>query len=510
MTLTSQAQTLTRSLGETSGRWLAPFQKTEPQREAMRMLGRAGLGTLGVGSTAALLMMLRRHHERELLDEDKAKALLPVPIYVRDNEKHKSASAATKGIAAGLGTLGLAGTVAGLAYGNHGENGVDSANPASRLFNTATGLIPGGRALRDEQDRYADLPGTIRGEHAKSFADVPWFAPGVLGVSLLGLGAGYAGVNAIGNALARRKLKKRRQQAIRVYDEALRNEQTSKLGAALEAFVTACEELAPSVKEASVLEWYLALLGTAGVAGGMAGTYHGYQGADQKFRLAALKSLRKAQLAKRRNTELSLVPRIHHLPSPSSDANVSKDPDEPVEKTADLVRQLGGLLWQGGTSLLKGTARRIPGAVRTTAKVPKYLAKQQPLTTLTAAGLLGTEGLGRLADHYHSPWGQYKPSTWVFNRFAENQPLNDSQGNPVWGTRRLYSADPNDFPDMRWSWNPLSERGFGWRFRKEPNPQRVILAPEARPTVSELTKASNPSVAMRRRMNEQFYDYSSK
>jgi hypothetical protein len=462
---------------------------------------------LGVGGTAALLMTLRRRHERELLDEEQAKALLPIPIYVPSEESHKSASSVTKAVAAGLGTLGLAGTVAGLAYGNNGVDGVDSANPASRLFNTATGLLPGGRALRDEQERYADLPGTIRGEHAKTFAGIPWFVPGALGVSLLGLGTGYAGVNALGNALARRKLKKRRRQAIRLYDEALRNEQTSKLGTALEAFVTACEELAPSVKQASVLEWYLALLGTAGVAGGMAGTYHGYQGANQKFRLAALKTLRKAQLAKRRSTELSLVPRIHRLP-PAGDE--SQERDDPAEKTADLVRQLGGLLWQGGKSLAKGTVRRIPGAARATVKVPKYLATKQPLTTLTAGGILGAEGLGRLADRHNSPWGQWKPSNWGFNRFAENQPLNDAEGNPIWGTRRLYSADPNDYPDMRWSWNPLSDRGFGWRFRKEPTPQRVILAPTVRPSVTELVKASNPSIAMRRKMNEQFYDYTSK
>ena len=509
MPLTTQAQTMARLPGETAGRWLAPFRKTEPQREAARMLGRIGLGTLGVGSTAALLMTLRRRNERELLDEEQAKALLPIPVYVREDEKHKTASATTKAIAAGLGTVGLAGTVAGLAYGNDGKNGVDSANPASRLFNTATSLIPGGRALRDEQDRYADLPGTIRGEHAKSFVNVPWFAPGVLGVSLLGLGAGYAGVNAVGNALAKRKLKKRRQQAVRIYEDALRNEQTSKLGAALDAFVTACEELAPSVKEASMLEWYLALLGTAGVAGGMAGTYHGFQGATQKYRLAALKTLRKAQLAKRRTTELSLVPEIHRLPPPSSDMNEPEEKD-PSAKTADLVRQLAQGLWRGGKSLAKGTARQIPGAVRAAGKIPKYLMKEQPLTTLTAGGVLGAEGLGRLADHYHSPWGQWKPSNWVFNRFAENQPLRDPEGNPVWGTRRLYSADPNDAPDMRWSWNPFSERGFGWRFRKEQNPQRVIPIPEAKPPVTELVKASSPTVAMRRKMNEQFYDYSPK
>ena len=61
---------------------------------------------------------------------------------------------------------------------------------------------------------------------------------------------------------------------------------------------------------------------------------------------------------------------------------------------------------------------------------------------------------------------------------------------------------------MRWSWNPLSERGFGWRFRKELNPQRVILAPTAKPSVTELAQASSPTIAMRRKMNEQFYDYS--
>ena len=513
MSVVEQLQSVPQHLRNTAGQWLAPFQKTQPQRDAAGILKQTALAATGLGGAAALMMMIRRKNEKSLLDEEQAKALLPIPVYIAQEEdaSQKTGSTTTKLIAAGLGTLGLGGTAAGLYYGNNGQDGVESSNPAARVFNSATGLFPGGQALREEQERYADLPGTIRGDHAKSLVNVPWFVPGMLGVSLLGLGTGYAGVNAIGNALAKRKLKKKRQSAVRLYEEALKNEQWSKLGSVLDEFITACEEHAPSVKEASLLEWYLALLGTAGVAGGLAGTYNGYQGAAQKHRLAALKKIRQLQLAKRRDEELNLIPSRKAVPLPTA---LQQREDEPQEerglKTADLVRSLAKNLWRASRSVARGTSKAIPVAAKASLKLPKYLAKEQPLTTLTAGGLLGAEGLGRIADHYQNPWGRWKPSHWVFNRFADNQPLVDSQGNPVWGTRRRYSANPDDYPDMRWSWNPLSERGFGWRFRKQPTPQRVIVIPQANPNISELVQNSSPSIAMRRKMNEQFYDYNSR
>ena len=494
--------------------WVEPFRRAAPQRDAARMLGRIGLGSLGFGGAAAMLMSLRRSNERKLLDEEKAKAQLMVPVYDTETDpRRKNASVRGKAVAATLGVLGLGGTAAGIAYANNGADGKTSANPAARVFNTATGLIPGGQALREEQERYLDLPGTIRGEHAKSFMDVPWFVPGALGVSLLGLGAGYTGVNAMGNWMAKRRLERKRRKAQRMFEESLHAEQQSKLGAALDEFVTACEECAPSIKEASMLEWYLALLGTAGVAGGLAGAYNGYDKAAQKHRLSALKKIRQMQLAKRRNEELSLVPQSMRIGDQASQREETSDDrgdssdSVPHRKSADLVRNLALGLWKGGKNLFRGAGNAIPsighGAVNTT----KYLAQKQPLTTLTAASLLGAEGMGHVADRYNNPWGRWKPSTWVFNRFADNQPLRDAQGNPIWGTRRLYSADPNDFAEMKWSWNPFSERGFGWRFRREPQPRRRVAVTDAQPPITELVKKSNPSITMRRKMNERFYDY---
>ncbi len=493
----------------TAGSLLEPFTRTQPQRDAARMLGRIGVGSLGFGGAAAALMMLRRKNERKLLDEEKAKATLAIPVYAPASEPaRKNASVRSKAVAAALGALGLGSATAGILYGNTGTDGKDSANPASRVFNTVSGLVPGGHVLREEQDRYLDLPGTIRGEHAKSYPNVPWFAPGALGVSLLGLGTGYAGVNALGNYVAKRRLEKKRDKAKKLFDESLRVEQQSKLGTALEEFVTACERCAPSVKEASMLEWYLALLGTAGVAGGMAGTYNGYNSAAQKHRLAALKKIRQMQLAKRRNEELTLVPQPIPIegqagtPAPSDGA----ENDDPLRKSADLVRDMVKGLWRGGKYLYQGAKTTLPAAGRRAAKVPKYLIEKQPWTTATVGGLAAAEGAGHLADRYGSPLGRWKPSTWVFNRFADNQPLRDGEGNPRWGTRRLYSADPNDFAEMKWSWNPFSERGFGWRFRREPRPRRQVLVTDQQP-ITELAKKSNPSITMRRKMNERFYDY---
>lgn len=502
------------------GPWVEPFRRTGPQRDAARMLGRLGLGSLGFGSMAAALMMARRKNERKLLDEEKAKAMLPIPVYVQPGEtgNGKSASVRGKAIATGLGLLGLGTTAAGIAYGNDGRDGRDLSNPAARVFNTATGMIPGGGAIRAEQQRYLDLPGTIRGEHAKSFANVPWFVPGALGVSLLGLGAGYGGVNAAGDFLAKRRLERKKRKAKKVFDEALRNEQQSKLGAALEEFVTACEEAAPTIKESSLLEWYLALLGTAGVAGGMAGAYNGYQGAAQKHRLSALKRIRRLQLAKRRNEELSLVPEIIPLPGPTrksegSDQSAEKSDESeeraivPSSKSADLVRSLAKGLFSGARNLGGKAMRGTGTAARQAAKVPPYLIRKQPVTTATIGGLGAAEGLGRLDDRYPFSPGDWKPSNWIFNRFAENQPLRDSNGSPIRGTRRLYSADPNDHAEMKWSWNPFSERGFGWRFRREEQPRRRVLVTDARAPITELVKKTNPTITMRRRMNERFYDY---
>lgn len=515
-------QTVTDSVipvREEAMRWFEPFQKTQPQRDAARILGKIGIGSLGFGAGAAALMMLRRKNEQKLLDEEKAKAQLHVPVFVPvdENRKKKEASAGRKAIAVGLGLLGLGSTAAGIAYANDGKDGKDSANPAARVFNTATGIIPGGQAFRDEQDRYLDLPGTIRGDHAKSYENVPWFAPGVLGVSLLGLGAGYGGINALGNMAAKWKLERKKKKAKKMHEDALMGEYRSKLGSVLDEYVTLCEELAPSVKEASMLEWYLALLGTAGVAGGLAGTYNGFQGAKQKHRLTALKKIREMQLAKRRSEELHLVP--DYRPLPPEKADPEKKPERPTDeelddditvpqqKSADLIRQLAKGLWRGTKYLGGKTVKGVSGTSRQAAKVPRYLAKEQPLTTATVGGLLAAEGAGRVADHYGSPLGQWKPSQWITNRFMENQPLTDANGNPVWGTRRLYSGDPNDFAEMKWSWNPLSERGFGWRFRKQPRPRRRVLVTDSDPSITELVRKSNPSTSMRRRMNERFYDY---
>ncbi len=131
-------------------RWIEPFQRTEPQRDAARVLGRLGAGTFGFGGAAAALMMLRRKNERKLLDEEKAQALLEVPVFVDGREpeqNRKSAGMKTKAVAAGLGLLGLGSTAAGIAYSNGRTDGETSANtacadPSNGSEGSSRGLSP--------------------------------------------------------------------------------------------------------------------------------------------------------------------------------------------------------------------------------------------------------------------------------------------------------------------------------------------------------------------------------
>ena len=335
-------------LTDTLRKSVEPFQRTEAQRDAARALGTLGLTSLGFGGAAALAMSLRRKNERKLLDEQRARALLHVPVYdeASGDKSEKRAffpwntvgrgwkALAPKPLAPlvknhwgkGLGILGGGGlAVAGLASEPQVADGQGEANPFRRAWNDASGLashIPGiggvVDGLRDEKTKLTDLAATIRGEHATNFPSVPWFVPGAVATTMLGLGGGYTGVNAITDSLAKRKLTRKKKKAKESLEAALAAEQHSKLGAVMNAFIDACEEAAPSVKEASLVEWYLAALGAAAMSGGMAGAYNGYQEAGQKHRLAALNRIRHLQLAKRRNEDLMLVPEPRSFPDSSA------------------------------------------------------------------------------------------------------------------------------------------------------------------------------------------------
>jgi hypothetical protein len=104
------------------------------------------------------------------------------------------------------------------------------------------------------------MAGTLRGGNAAAWYNVPWFWPAAILTAAGGLGTGYYGVNSLSDYLTKRNLRKRREKAQQSLEDAFAMEQSSKLGAVLEEFVNVCEEYAPTIKDASVTEGYLAML----------------------------------------------------------------------------------------------------------------------------------------------------------------------------------------------------------------------------------------------------------
>jgi len=528
------------ALSDTAKKTIEPFQRTQVQRDAAKALGLLGVTTLGFGGAAALAMSLRRKNERKLLDEQRARALLHVPVYDETPAEKRAffpwntvgnGWKALKPIhlppivknhwGKGLGILGGGGlAVAGLATEPQNTEGQGDASPFRRVWNDASGLaskIPGVGGvvdgLRDEKRKLMDLPATIRGEHAGNIPSVPWFVPGAIATTMLGLGTGYTGVNAITDSLAKHKLARKKKKAKESLEAALAAEQHSKLGAAMNEFIDACEEVAPSIKEASLVEWYLAALGAAAVSGGMAGAYNGYQEAGQKHRLAALNRIRHLQLAKRRNEDLMLVPEPRPFPaSPAPEKEDIKEPKTAGIPVGTLDRILRNVFYHGPKRAITsapGLLRKTPGAVRTAIKPLGTFAKQNPMATTLGVGLGASELGGRVLDYNHLPGGDWKPSEWFMRRFRDHRPLNDAMGNPIHGTHRVFSANPKENPEMQWSWNPLAGlgskggwRGFGWRFRPKPLTHSIVSLPAARPDAMALVKNNtDPAIIARRQLN---------
>jgi hypothetical protein len=124
------------------------MQQSPAQKGTWRVLGTVGAATLGFGGLAALMTSLRRKNERRLMDEQRAKASLSVPVYSdMPLGKHASVGSVLKGV----GTWGLpaAGITAGAGLAGYGlakdpvidAQGNREANVVRRAIHT------GGKAL---------------------------------------------------------------------------------------------------------------------------------------------------------------------------------------------------------------------------------------------------------------------------------------------------------------------------------------------------------------------------
>ena len=506
---------------------IAPFHKTPVQRDAARLVAALGLGSTLFGGGAALALNARRANERKLLDEETAKAVLPVHIYNKPKEKKKEASAASIAAKAALPVIGVGGIAAGIAKANHDRSKIPADAPAkptagflTRLINT----LPGGKSLAKESQRITDLPGTIRGEYAENPLMVPWAIPAGVGLGMGGLLTGYMGVNAVGDALAKRRLKKKRDKAKLMLEDALTNEQQSKMGAALEEFVTTADEIVPQMKEAflggfSPTEGYLSLLGLGMVGGAGLGAYRGYSEASQKHRLSALKQIRNLQLAKRRREELTLVP--DNEDSPSSDVTLPNASEDDSVKAAGLDRLLlAGLkqfprMGRAGLNAIKTSPKPIMKGLRAAGGA----MKSNPVSTGLIGGGVAAEGLGAVLDSNHSSFlgdRWWRPSNLVMDRFRERKPMIDADGNPIYGTHRTWNITPGETRQREWSSNPFAGmgnaktwwpsdllrnwEGFGYRFRKDNTPMhQVVQLKTTRP--ENLADGLSSEAAGTRRMN---------
>ena len=339
----------------------------QAQRDAFKNIGIAGGVTLGVGGLAGLMMNLRRKHEKRLLDEEAAKATLAVPIYSSPQKGKKKKAASVGDFVEALhipGAKSVYDTVSGI---------------PGYLYNAGKSAIEFGNTEKDHLLNFTD---TLKGSNAKSYGQVPWFWPLALGGSMAGLAAGYHGVNSISDAWSRRKLKKKRDEAKRMVEEALRAEQNSKLGSALEEFVSAADAVMPQTKEASLLQAYLAMmLTTAGLGAGL-GAYNGYRTATQAQRLGALNKVRAAQLANRRREDLMLVPQGEQEEEDSevSLPNSSAEEKQGSVKTA-LIPQLARAAMIAGKpvmGLARLGSRVLPKAVAPAVENTANLSNTQP------------------------------------------------------------------------------------------------------------------------------------
>jgi len=170
---------------------------------------------------------------------------------------------------------------------------------------------------------------------AEALMNNAWLLP-IAGASILGAGAlGFGGVQAMLNARRKKKLQAARDRAKQEFMEALLAERTSKVGSAIDGFLSACEEKV-MLKEAGTTDLLLGLLGLIGVGAGGMGFYNGLKSEPGDLRrLRAMRKARERQLAMQDEFEPQVRPDFSFLPSEA-------EPDVPLLESS-LGKESGWL-----------------------------------------------------------------------------------------------------------------------------------------------------------------------
>jgi len=157
-------------------------------------------------------------------------------------------------------------------------------------------------------------PAAPPGNAASAVTEYPFALPLGLATLIGAGGLGYMGARGLMNFGRKRRLRRQRDRAKQRFLETLASERETKLSSAIDAFVSACEEKV-SVKEASAVNTFLALLGTAGVLGGGLGLFNGLKSERGDLqRIRALREARKRQLAMQEEFEPRVDPDLSFLP----------------------------------------------------------------------------------------------------------------------------------------------------------------------------------------------------
>ncbi|MDR0336171.1 MAG: hypothetical protein LBI18_03675, partial [Planctomycetaceae bacterium] len=351
-----------------------PLSNTPEKRNTLRLAATAALATGGIGGATAISFALRRKNLKKLLDKEKAKSLLPLQTLQKQGgvTKKEARYKALKALA-GLTALGSAG-YGGSLYVSRPVDPAQQQTPQKpytdktdtrpaidKVKEFATNLVTHEKKPVQSRNSFYNMvvttpsylynlattgkePPPAKAEETQANPLGQWWSLPL--ITAAGLGSpylAYKGVNAMITNQRRKKLERERDAAKQRFENALLSEQQSKLGAALDQYVTAFEKTAfmdftQLGKPSSWPALYLGILGTASLLGGLGGFNGGMSNVDQSHRLKALEQLRTKQLAARREGDLNVLPQDVKMPLLLTHEDKNKDDDENADKFGGLYK----------------------------------------------------------------------------------------------------------------------------------------------------------------------------
>jgi hypothetical protein len=173
--------------------------------------------------------------------------------------------------------------------------------PAAAATTLAGGALYGSGIL-ERINPFAKKPPTLLEQVQQAGSHMlksPYALPATIALGAGGLGVGYMGLNSLLDAARRRSRRRNLARAKERFESALQQEQHSKVGSALEEFISACEQRC-AAKEADVTNTALSTIGLAGLAALALGLHSGYTSEPGSVRkMRELRRAREEQLAKR-------------------------------------------------------------------------------------------------------------------------------------------------------------------------------------------------------------------